>query len=113
MKHTIQAVVSFPIYLSLHPKELVGKSAEEIKARLLELAAEALEQNTWEVKGYITQCSRPSFQQKIPKLSKGGFNYATSTAEELIGYANTATQDDSQAGRNDAQRVSNFYYGGD
>lgn len=85
MKHkarVLEAVVVFPVYLKLSPKELEGKTAVEIKKRILELAATVLEENTLDMKGYITQCTSKGFEVSVPSLTKTGFNYSAKGALE-------------------------------
>src|SRR5271157_1922889 len=89
----VRAIVAFPVYIQLHPREIEGLDKEGIKERVIELAEQVIEEELSDMKGFIVQCTRRSIMKPLPKLKKGGFKYSADTATELTD-SNSDTDDD-------------------
>jgi len=98
----IEAMVVFPVYLKLDPKELKDKTAAEVKERILELAGEVLDDNVIDMRGFITQCTRKPFIMKVPKIKKTGFRYS---AKDALECGTSIELDDDTEGGDDITRV--------
>lgn len=103
----LEALVVFPVYIKLTAAELKGKTVKEVQERIQEVAGEVMEENLIDMKGFVTQCTRKSFEVKVPKIKKTGFRYSAKDALEC-GTAVSAMDDDTEEEKEDDTNLNKF-----